>query len=548
MRGKCCVQSTSAKETDAGAGKLRSPPQKESPVKENPSVERIGERLNKILESFGSQWIKVSVILSQLELAQDSGKKGKFSIESLFKLHVLRRIKGFVSYNELLEKITEEDALNLGFFRDESNKIILPPKRTFNHLFKLRVTNDEKNQLDKIAELILRAATQHGKILDIELVQKAVKQHRENKRKSFKEAVKLVKRLVYPQIEIKMHHNARFTTRDLLDVLVHVAQSNDFAHNGSITFSEINPESPSPSSWTILHHLGKLDEMEKVRILFEKVFDVIFSFAKREYRILRERKVDIALDVHNIPYYGDRNDSFALGGKHERGTSHFLKFLTCAIVVGGTRFTLNAIPIQPFDALEDLVEEIIVKAKEKVRINRAYLDRGFDSPRIINILQKHHVCFVMPKVRSLTVKSWFDKSEDKKARVVSNFKIGTKENQSIVNLVLVDDEEGIKRAFITNMDIPEPLAHYMYEWYAKRWGIETSYRNMDKDFKPRTTSKNYIIRLFYFLFSVCLYNLWVLVNLCIALKVHGRVVDKPIISAKLFAVILCRIREEFDPG
>ena len=99
----------------------------------------------------------------------------------------------------------------------------------------------------------------------------------------------------------------------------------------------------------------------------------------------------------------------------------------------------------------------------------------------------------------------------------------------------------IKRAFVCNFDIPPPLA---YQLYHKRWGIETSYRNLDNDFKPRTTTRNYNIRAFYFLFSCCLYNLWVLTNICVSLTLYGRVSDKPIITAKLFAVILYRVREE----
>ena len=147
----------------------------------------------------------------------------------------------------------------------------------------------------------------------------------------------------------------------------------------------------------------------------------------------------------------------------------------------------------------------------------------------------------MPKVRSFTVKRWYDKAEGCKARVGKDFVMGTGENKAIANLVLVDDDEGIKRAFITNLDVSEPMAHYLYSWYGKRWGIETGYRNMDKDFKPRKTSKNYNIRLFYFLFSVCLYNLWVLVNICISIMIHGKVLDKPIITAKMFAIVLYRV-------
>ncbi len=78
-------------------------------------------------------------------------------------------------------------------------------------------------------------------------------------------------------------------------------------------------------------------------------------------------------------------------------------------------------------------------------------------------------------------------------------------------------------------------------------GIETGYRQFDHDFKAKTTTKNYHIRLFYFLFSVCLDNLWVLVNICVSLTLYGRLSEKPIITSKLFAVVLYKVAYEDPP-
>ncbi len=178
----------------------------------------------------------------------------------------------------------------------------------------------------------------------------------------------------------------------------------------------------------------------------------------------------------------------------------------------------------------------------------AYLDRGFNRVKIINVLKKHRVSFVMPMIRSPTVKAWLGKAEGSKSYVVEDFKIGKRESSAKVNLVLVDDEKGVKRAFICNFPIAEPIAYRLYSMYSKRWGIETSYRNLDHDFKPRTTSKNYLIRLFYFVFSCFLYNLWVIVNICISFKRDGVVCKKPIITAKRFAIILYQVKMDFDNG
>ena len=85
------------------------------------------------------------------------------------------------------------------------------------------------------------------------------------------------------------------------------------------------------------------------------------------------------------------------------------------------------------------------------------------------------------------------------------------------NLVILEEEiengKKVKRAFATNEKYNENdvnLAERLFDLYGKRWGIETSYRIKKHSYLPKTTSKNYLIRLFYFMFSVLLYNLWIL--------------------------------------
>jgi len=518
----------------------------------NPTIERIEKELNKTFESVSEKWIKTSSVLGKLNLQLVEQRQSKFNPESLIKLYLYRRIKGIHYYEKLVEhlKQNESDSYDLGFSRDNDNKLEFPTKRAFNKFFKNKISDDLKLQLDNISKDVLRIATQKGIVLDLELVNKAIKDKKDKKRekkKAFHEATKLVKKLVYPQIDIKIKENGKFTTKDLLDVLVHVAYSHDFTTNGSSTFQELYPDAKAPSGDLMLYHFSKLQSVEKIKEMFESIFGVIFNFAKQNYKLLNRRKVDIAYDIHKIPYYGDKNDLYVTEGKHERGTTHFYQFLTCSIVVAGQRFSIDAIPIHKLDNIHDLIDQSLERVKQKVHIDKAYLDRGFDKPKIINVIKSHKVRFIMPKIRSETVKAWMRKSEECKSRVIENFEIGRGENKAIVNLILVDDEEGIKRAFITNFNIPKQLAHYLYTWYSKRWGIETGYRQFDHDFKAKTTTKNYHIRLFYFLFSVCLYNLWVLVNICVSLTLYGRLSEKPIITSKLFAVVLYKIAYEDPP-
>ncbi len=107
--------------------------------------------------------------------------------------------------------------------------------------------------------------------------------------------------------------------------------------------------------------------------------------------------------------------------------------------------------------------------------------------------------------------------------------------------------ETVKRVFATNISFDEndaKLAERLLMLYSKRWGIETSYRVKKHSFRGKTTSKDYKIRLFYFMFSVLLYNLWILADILIWLHLYGVVGDDHLVTSKYFGTMLMVI----DPG
>jgi len=116
------------------------------------------------------------------------------------------------------------------------------------------------------------------------------------------------------------------------------------------------------------------------------------------------------------------------------------------------------------------------------------------------------------------------------------------------NLVIgINDKTGEKQVFATNMHFEDNEVDHierLFLLYAKRWGIETSYRVKKHSFRAKTTSKNYHIRLFYFLFSVLMYNLWILADILIWLHLFGIIGEDHKVRSKFFGTILISI----DPG
>ncbi|MEM3098821.1 MAG: hypothetical protein QXU32_08915, partial [Nitrososphaerales archaeon] len=73
----------------------------------------------------------------------------------------------------------------------------------------------------------------------------------------------------------------------------------------------------------------------------------------------------------------------------------------------------------------------------------------------------------------------------------------------------LDDDDKTTYYLVTNMKCGTDK---LLDIFRDRWGIETSYRLIEQ-FMPKTTSKRYEVRLFYFLFAVWMYNLWIMFNI-----------------------------------
>jgi len=308
-------------------------------------------------------------------------------ITPIEKLYIFRLVKGMSNYSKLLEYFSNnpEEAFQLGFYKKEDNSLDITPKRTFNHYLLNKITKEYKHELSSIAEYILSFCNKKGILLDICIVEKVIREKKEDHIKICREAIKLIKRLVYPQVDIKIKSNGKFTTKDLLDVLVHVALTRDFAHNGAETF-KVDNERISPSGDLMMYHFSKFNSVHQIREMFEKISDFIFNFARKNYNQLGNRKHDIAYDVHKIPYYG-KGIQYACGDQFERGTSNFIEFLTCSIVVAGRRFILDVVPIHPLDNMAKLLDRSLRRVRNKISIERAYLDRGFNSAEIFRVLK-----------------------------------------------------------------------------------------------------------------------------------------------------------------
>lgn len=473
-------------------------------------------------------------------------RKIKYDSDSFIKLILYKQIKGFRFDTKLTKHLrrTPKDKYRLGFQQT-------PDRRQIGYFTKHILSEETKELLSFTADKIIEISEKFGIIFDIKTLQpiKPVKKTKQRNQQRIRteqtrEASKLLKKRISPFMNFHRHHNTQYSKKQLIDLLIHLGLNQDFAENGSKVFRELRRQQ-GPDADTLLYHLKKYDNLQELQRMFIQLFEVVWTIAKQANMFDPRKKVDLAIDYHEWFYYG--RDGFMVTGKQpERGTSKCYKFATINIVESGRRFTLLSLPVNVLENKEKILSTLILHARKKVRIRNVYLDRGFFDSVSIRTLRNLHVKYLMPAIRQQNVKKLMDLMPA--PSVISDFKL----RNIPVTIVIVKQKdrktkELVKRVYATNIVFSEqdvPLAERLAGLYRKRWGIETSYRVKKHSFRGKTTSKNYMIRLFYFLFSVLMYNMWIIADILIWLHIHGFIGEDHLVTSKLFGNIL----KEIDPG
>ncbi|MCK5260549.1 MAG: transposase [Thermoplasmatales archaeon] len=463
----------------------------------------------------------------------------KFSCESLIKLIIFQKLKGMKFQTQLIRylKRHRNELKLLGL--DE-----IPDQTTISYFINHILDNETKELLNYTTKKIEEISEKFDIILDIQIPQSEKPKTQDRNRNFYykknqktTEVSRMFKKRFSSVIDLNIHHNAIYTKKDFIDLILHMIWTGDYAESGSETLKQ--KRNKTPDADTFLYHLKNYQNIGQIQRMYQTYFEMIWESARKANMF--RKPVDVAIDFTDWFFYGDKNAPMVVEKKPERGTTHCYRFATISIVEPKQRFTLLAIPVGPFDRKETIIRTLLNYASKRVKIKRLYADRGFFDSNSIEIFKRFNIKFIMPCSANSRIKRVLEVMPAPK--VITNYVM----KNSRFNVVLVEDEYGIKRAFATNIDFDENdvgLSKRLFYLYSKRWGIETGYRVKKHSFRAKTTSKNYFIRLFYFLFSALLYNLWILASIIISLALFGFVKDVRIVKSKFFVSVLLTI----DPG
>ena len=318
-------------------------------------------------------------------------------------------------------------------------------------------------------------------------------------------------------IDLKIGINSRYHQEDIFNLIL-MASINTTSIESSVTeLKTIKNKTDVPSADVVFNHIEKQNHTE-LQCSLEQVISASHHLAKK--RRLFGKYASVAIDIHEIPYYGKVNNPFIVGCKRKNGASYCYKYATIDMVEKNQRFTLKAIPMTSLSNNADVVDKLLQHALKHMHVKCVLLDRGFFSVDVINVLESLNVKFIMPAVKNTKIKQTIKDNTNKKSYFLRYTRHSGKNSVTFNLMVKYDDEDKEYCAFATNFEIKYTKdIERIAQLYRKRWGIETGYR-VKRDFLAVTTTECYVVRMLYFMVSVILYNFWLLCNL-VCCREHG---------------------------
>ena len=232
-----------------------------------------------------------------------------------------------------------------------------------------------------------------------------------------------------------------------------------------------------------------------------------------------KRAYHVAIDLTLIPYHGEcyADEKEILRSLAKSGTTHFHGYATVSIVHNNLRYVVALRFVEKGESMQEIVVWLLNRLKTLgIRIKRAYFDKGFSCVPVLKTLGKRKLSFVMPipvRGKSGGVRKLFKASASYKTTYTFNSpKHGTLE----VNAVAVKKyskgrykRRGSAWFAYAVAGLPTSIEpHQIFEMYRLRFGIESSYRQMNQ-VRARTTSRNPIIRLLLVGLAFVLFNLYI---------------------------------------
>ena len=241
----------------------------------------------------------------------------------------------------------------------------------------------------------------------------------------------------------------------------------------------------------------------------------------------RRRNWMVAIDTHNVPYYGTPTPD-VVGGPKKQGTKQFFCYATAVLLHKRRRYTIALVPVFPKTKPHEIVRVLLDQIVEKgLKIRGVTLDTGFDSGDTLLLLQERKLAYAVPlrhigkgsNARNRCFEGqhglvrWIEWTTDKTRRLVRTRTFLWKGRLKTL-LFAFQGWSGDRARNIHEQ------ATQSRRLYRRRFGIETSYRQKNQA-QARTTSRDPIYRLLLEGIAYLLRQVWVMLTEILARQSHA---------------------------
>lgn len=267
-----------------------------------------------------------------------------------------------------------------------------------------------------------------------------------------------------------------------------------------------------------------------------------------------KRDFNVAIDLTLIPYHGQpyEDQKEIVRSMPKSGTTHFHGYATVSIVRDDRRYVVALRFIEYGEEMATIVRWLLKRLKTlKFRIRRVFLDKGFCSKPVFKVLDQHQLSYVIPipvRGKSGGVRTLFQGKSRKTTYTFNSPKQGQYTVPAVVVKRYSKGRYGRHKskwfAYAVSGLPTGILPAQVFELYRQRFGIESSYRQMNQ-VRARTSTRNPVVRLLLVGLAFVLFNLYIALrqNLSSALKQPLQVPKRFWLSLRRLALLLSRAIE-----
>jgi len=289
-----------------------------------------------------------------------------------------------------------------------------------------------------------------------------------------------------------------YSDSELLRIITMATATNTTLEASSEAIRETFGDAPSAD--TVLRHIEKNDG-DKLEKMINRALEESFRTSW-----IPKIKASVAIDITNIYYYGDTSEVEVKHTKPSKGTHYAFRFIVASIVSEQGKFILHVRLMRKEEDLKKALKKVLKAVRKLVKIAWLILDKGFFQTRVIRMLKRMGINFVIAVPR----RKRLDELASHGSFITRYYVTSRKYGREPVYVVGFVDEKG-PVYYATNKPIRRKRCGDMHRKYKKRWRIEVSFAVVKRAL-AKTTSRATSVRIFLFGISCVLYNLWILTN------------------------------------